>query len=499
LKMKPVRNDIGIIIILVIILSTGAPGVSDTGTSRVVKINYATSADAGEVTGVPYAWQEINGFCHWAAYSMILQYAGAPLDMYSLFAGTGIGFSATYLRYDTNMLFFPGPFYRQMVSTLVIEEMYGLNITMCLDRTSSDIGELLAEQLGVWDVEFSEITGWDEAFKVLKDTIDSGYPLEVWTDPYYLPVWDYDIVRELNIHAEDTSSGHAVVLVGYNETAGIVHILDPGVGAFGEVRYPEDGRYYYDMNLTQLNDAWRPLFYGCFIAKPGEGPPEDFTSKLGNHVLDRMRGDRASYIPDMESAFFWILGSDAFRGLAYDLTSTGLSSYINEFGDLSPMVMAQVLKALGMTIEGFLSIQYLSFGAALESLPDMLPDLELDEFLTEGHKALEHFDALSNNSTMVDLSYEGGATITTETFNNIAYDCAYTQDGDIDAAVAENQQDLDTIRNHLFAIADAWDAAAAVLDRALNNNTTAIVIVAILSISALVGVVSIFVRRRLRA
>jgi hypothetical protein len=498
--MKFTREKIGLVIILVLILSTGTMDISS---SRVAKnapeTSFAYVSVAGNIESVPYVWQEINGFCHWAAYSMILQFAGAPLDLYSLFAATGIGFSATYLRYDTNMLFFPGPFYRQMVSTLVIEEMYGLNITMCLDRTSSDIGELLAEQLGVWDVAFTEITGWDAAFEVLKDTIDSGYPIEVWTDPYYLPVWDYDIVRELNIHAEDTSSGHAVVIVGYNETAGIVHILDPGVGAFGEVGYPEDGRYYYDMNLTQLNDAWRPLFYGCFIAKPGEGPPEDFTSKLGNHVLDRMRGDRASYIPDMESAFFWILGSDAFRGLAYDLTSAGLSSYINEFGDLSPMVMAQVLKALGMTIEGFLSIQYLSFRAALESLPDMLPDLELDEFLTEGHMALEHFDDLSNNSTMVNLSYDGGATITTETFNSIAYDCAYTQDGNIDAAVAENQQDLDAIRNHLFAIADAWDAAAAVLDRVLNDNTTAIVIVSILSIFALVAVVSIFVRRRLRA
>ena len=32
----------------------------------------------------------------------------------------------------------------------------------------------------------------------------------------------------------------SIELPGYNETAGIVHVLDPGVGAFGEVGYPDD-------------------------------------------------------------------------------------------------------------------------------------------------------------------------------------------------------------------------------------------------------------------
>jgi hypothetical protein len=498
--MKFVSEKFGLAIMLVIIISAGTQGISSINLVRnSPESSFIGFSVAGNVTGVPYVWQEINGFCHWASYSMILQYTGAPLDLYSLFAATGIGFSATYLRYDTNMLFFPGLFYRQMVSTSVIEEIYGLNITMCLDRTSSDIGALLAEQLGVWDVEFTEITGWDEAFAVLKSTIDSGYPIEIWTDPYYLPVSDYDIFREQNIHAEDTSSGHAVVAVGYNETAGIVHILDPGVGAFGEVGYPEDGRYYYDMNFTQLDYAWRSLFYGSFIARHGEGPHEDFTTKLGTLILDRLRGDRSSYISDIESAFFWILGSDAFRGLAYDLTSTGLSSYISEFGDLSSFEKGQVLKALGMVTEGFLSMQYLSFRSALGFLPDILTDLKLDEFVSAGSEAFEHFEALSDNSTMVNPSYDGGATITTETLNRIAYDCTYTQDGNVNNAVLENEQDLDTIRNHLFAIADAWDAAAAALAKVLNDNTAVVAVVTVVGIFTFVGVVSIFVRRRLKA
>lgn len=498
--MKFVRNKFGIIIILVFILSMGTPDVSSTNfTKHASERSFVGSSVNGYVTDVPYVWQEIDGFCHWAAYSMILQYAGVPLNLYSLFAATGIGFSATYLRYDTNMLFIPGPFYRQMVSTMVIEEIYGLNITMSLDRTSTDDGSIFADELDIMDVEFSEITGFDEAFNLLKNTIDSGYPLEIWTDPYYLPVRDYDIIRELDIRYEDTTSGHAVVVVGYNETAGIVHILDPGVGAFGEVGYPDDGRYSYDINFTQLDNAWRSLYYGSFSAKPSGGPPEDFSSKLGNYVLERMRGDRTSYVPEMEDTIYWNLGSNAFRGLSYDLTSTGLSTYLDEIGDLSPFEKASVLRELGRITEGFLSIQYLSFRTALEALPDMLPDVELIEFVTAGREALEHFEILSDNSTMTSFTYDGGATLTTDTLNGIAYACAYLEQGNVDNAVLEYEDDLSIIRGHLVAIADAWDAAADALERALSDDATVTFLVVIFGMSAFVSVVLVIVYRRQRA
>ncbi|MHA1949123.1 MAG: BtrH N-terminal domain-containing protein [Candidatus Thorarchaeota archaeon] len=496
--MKYNRNRFGIVIIAMFILGLITPDVSSANIVDVsTEIEFASSSYSGNVTGVPYVWQEINGFCHWAAYSMIIQSAGVPLDMYSLFAATGIGFSASYLRYETNMLFFPGPFYIQTVSTMAVEDIFGLNITMYLDPTSSDDSSVFAELLGILDVEFTEITGFDEAFAVLKNTIDSGYPIEIWTDPYYLPVSDYDVFRDLGIHYEDTSSGHAVVVVGYNETAGTVQVLDPGVGAFGNVGFPDDGRYSYEMNLTQLENTWSSLFYGSFTVKPGEGPSEDFTSKLGTHILERMCGVRTSYVPEMEDVFYWILGSDSFRGLAYDLTSTGLSSYIDEFGVLSSLDMNYILKALGQITEGFLSIQHLSFRTALEALPEMLPDLNLDEFVTAGREALEHFELLSDNSTMTSFSYDGGATITTDTFNEIAH-LAYTQSGNLESAVTENEENLDVIRNHLFAIADAWDAAANALDFALNEVSTTTFVVIIVCMAGFVSVVSAaaYVRRK---
>ena len=84
--MKHVRDKIGIFIILVIILSVSVLGSSDIDTTGVVSSEYSPSVDSEEVTGVPYVWQEINGFCMWAAVSMAIQHAGVPLDLYDLFA-----------------------------------------------------------------------------------------------------------------------------------------------------------------------------------------------------------------------------------------------------------------------------------------------------------------------------------------------------------------------------------------------------------------------------
>ena len=497
IETKIDQNRIGVIIALVFLIRTGIPTVSSSDSIGLISSNLSGSDDATNITDVPYVWQEINGFCHWSAYSMILQSAGVPLDLYDVFAATGIGFTASYIRFATNMILWPGPFFPQMLSTFAIEDIYGVNISMFLDRTASEDAGIFGNNLESLGIDFTEVVGFESAFAELKNTIESGYPYEIWSDPYYLPPLDYDILRDLGIHYDDTKSGHAIVATGYNETAGIVHILDPGVGVIEDVEYPEDGRYSYDLNLTQLDATWKPLYYAGFSVLPGDGLPEDFSTRLGNHILQRLRGDR-SYLASMEDSYFWVLGSDAFRGLAYDLTSTGLQSYLGEFGSLLPNEKAIVLKSIGLMTEGFLTIQYLSFRSALEAVPSMLPELELDTFVAAGLEALTHFESICDNASLSSLYYDGGATITTDTLYSIAYDCHYTYNGDIENAVADNEQDLETIRNHLMAIADAWDAAADAFDMAVNGDVTTLVI-SIVGIVAFVSLVSVFAYRRSKA
>ncbi|MGY5855293.1 MAG: hypothetical protein RTS72_01750, partial [Candidatus Thorarchaeota archaeon] len=111
--MKLTWNKFGIIIILAIILSAGAPGASDISTARLAELDYVRSADAVEITGVPFVWQELNGFCYWATLSMALQSIGIQFDLAHVLAATGIGFTAGYVRYEDTMMLVPGSMFRQ--------------------------------------------------------------------------------------------------------------------------------------------------------------------------------------------------------------------------------------------------------------------------------------------------------------------------------------------------------------------------------------------------
>ena len=77
---------------------------------------------------------------------------------------------------------------------------------------------------------------------------------------------------------------------------------------------------------------------------------------------------------------------------------------------------------------------------------------------------------------------------------------AYLEQGNIDNAVLEYEDDLSSIRDHLIAIADAWDAASDALEIALDDDdATVTFLVAIIGISAFVSLVSVIVYRRQKA
>jgi len=493
--MKLVRNKIGIIIILAIILSAGAPRASDTSSVSFKEINHSVSADAGEVTGVPYVWQEMNGFCYWATLSMALQSIGVPLDLAKVCAVSGIGFTTGYIRYEDIWKLIPGPMYGTDQSTLVtIADLLGLEVEFYMDTDSTDLGPLYSLVMESYNVSWTEIDGWDDAIQVLKNGIDSGFPVEVYVNLQNLPVSDYDLFRDLGITETDPS--HSILITGYNETSGTAQIMDPGIGLFDNpASYPDDGSWFYEINFTSLNQAWLGL-YGTTIIKPGLGIPEDFTENLANYILDRLRGDRNSYAPDAEEVFFWNYGSNAFRAMAADLTDTRLSSFMDEFDEYNLQTRSIILQNLGIEIETSLTRQYESYRAAIGALPSVLPDLDLQEFISEGELALEHFELFSDNSTVNTPFYTAGIKLVTKTFDKIAYKYEYVLDGDLSSAVSVYEEDLAEIQTHLTAIANAWDAAADALERALQSDGTFPIVLLTTSIAGFLVLVIVLVRRR---
>jgi hypothetical protein len=496
LELKIVRNKIGIIIILAIILSAGAPRSSDTSTARIVEIDCGMSADSGEVEGVPYVWQELNGFCHWATLSMALQSISIQLDLAGVFAASGAGFTAGYVRFEDFWVFVSGPGYRQQSNLVTFADLLGFDVEFYLDTDSTDYGLLVALTMQSHNVNWTEIDGWDEAFQILKSGIDSDFPVEIYVNIQNLPASDYDLFRDLGV--TETDPTHSILVTGYNETSNTATIMDPAIGLFDDpASFPDDRSWFYEINFTSLNQAWLGA-YGTTIIKPGSGTTEDFTHNLANFIVDRLRGDRNSYAPSgSEDAFFWNYGSNAFRAMAADFTDTGLSSFMDEFDEYNLATKSIILQDLGMRIEMRLTLQYEAYRTAIDALPRVLPDLNLQEFVSESKLALEHFELFADNSTVNTPFYPGGVKMVTETFEKIAYQYEYVSYGDLSSAVSVYEEELAEIQTHLTAIANAWDAAADALERALNDDGTFPIVLLSTSMAGIVVLVIVIFRRRL--
>ncbi|MFW9889241.1 MAG: hypothetical protein ACFFER_13730, partial [Candidatus Thorarchaeota archaeon] len=243
-------------------------------------------------------------------------------------------------------------------------------------------------------------------------------------------------------------------------------VQDPGAGAAEpEFGYPSDGRWLYEVNYTQLDDAWRALGYGTIVVKPSSDQNGNFQSTLVHYILDRLRGDRTSYAEGFENVFFWNFGADAFMGASLDLTPEGITNYLDEL-DAADDVKRSIFRATYLMFEASLGIQYLAFRTAVDALPLILPELDLSEFTEYACESFSHFEAIGDNASLVQLDYEGGNTILSETANNIVQAWAET---DLETALAQYDTELASIREHLAAIAESWSSAADALEAAFDK------------------------------
>ncbi len=421
----------------------------------------------GLLSGVPYVWQEINGFCAWAATAMAMQHAGAPVDLHDLFALSTVGFSYAYIRYNDTMLMFPGAIYQQIEPTKFATDLYGLNLSIYLDGGLT--GAELQTQLWVSQgINARLLDGQTAAFDLMRQSIDDGYPLIASVDPSWLPPEDYDVLRNQGL----TGGAHGVLITGYNDTSGVAMILDPGVGSFGEdFGYPDDGRYEYNITYTALNMAWSSRYYISILIKPGGDPVDDPGSMLGPHIRNRLLGVGASYSPDAASAYIWQFGEKGFRAMSSDMTVDGLSSFISVFDGIQNEreFKTSLLLFIGLGLESQTTLQYLSYRTALARLPALMPDANLTDFTAAGGQALPHFAALADNSSLVNpgnLTYRDSLVFST--FWQIAD--MYNSTGDMDDALDHFRIDLDVISAHLLGIADSWQAAGNALTEIWPND-----------------------------
>ena len=421
-----------------------------------------TLSDSGEVSDVPYVWQEVNGFCLPSALSMVLQGAGVDLSLYDIIASSGSGFSMVSISTERTMTFYPGVMTRQIPSLEIFTDLYGLNFQFYLD-SNTDYGlnaKNMMESQGWEVIDFAESV-LTTPRDIMRESIDAGYPLAINADTYYLPPVDWDIIRNYFGPLEPGGAGHAITIVSYNDTTQTVRVHDPGVGLMEPyVGYPDDGRWNYTMSYATLDDTWRSAGYVTFRVSNGTGKVADFEERLASNIAQKLIGNRTSYFQDFENYFFLGTGADAFRGMGLDMTLKAIRDYCTYFLEVDK---PNAIRSLGHNLEVMMTMQTAAYRGSLNSLPDLLPSMDLQEFLDEASEALPHMDALSHNASITSgISVIPRDTILYNTFFEMA--SSFESSHDLDGAISEFSEELDEIAEHLFAIADAWRAAGQILE-----------------------------------
>ena len=426
--------------------------------------------DAYYIQDVPYVWQEVNGYCASAAISMVLQSMGMDLDLHDLFSAMGTGFSAMYVGIDQSRTFYPGVLIRQPEYLQFFFDLYGLEFTTYLD-TREPFGWGGADnydRLGVEYIDFANSTT-PAPLDIVRDTISSGIPLAVAVDLYYLPPEDYADYKQYGAPLDAWGVAHLVTIAGYNDTSHEIYIQDPGVGLFGDdAGYPDDGRWNYTMSYVNFNRAWKSAGYVTFKITQGTGPIDNFEERLGEYLVERLRGDRSEYFKEFD-AFYLSPGKSAFSGLGLDLTVDSIAEYARYFKEVNK---DEALLSLGHSSEMFLTIQYHGYLHGLDTIQDIFPEVDLTAFIDAADDALPHFEVLTCNESIQTLvGIKSRDTLLFSTFEDIALD--FQSSGNLEESIRNHQDGLGEIRDHLFCIANCWDAAADALEETLNLHDNA--------------------------
>ncbi|MGY5860103.1 MAG: hypothetical protein RTU63_12095 [Candidatus Thorarchaeota archaeon] len=444
-----------IIFLMTFLLLT--PALVQSNSNNITLESEFTISDEALLPPVSYVWQEINGFCAWAATAIAMQYAGVDVTLYDVFAASTIGFSFAYFNVNDTMLMFPGALYAQAEPTNYLADLYGVDYTLYLDSAIPN----MEQNLQVWESEgltVDLVDGETGAYDLMRTTIDSGYPLLISVDPSWLPAPDYDILRTEGL----SGGGHGIVIVGYNDSAATATYLDPGVGSFGDdFGYPEDGRgNYSEITYSALTTAWSNRYYISNTFIPNGNTPENTDDSLGPLIRDKLLGVGTIYSPNSANAYVGDFGEKAFRAMSTDMTAEGLTSFLSVFDGIADEVQfkASAIMFIGLGLEAQVTLQYLSYRTALQALPAIMSDTDLTDFTAAGEQALSHFEEIVDNSTLIyptNITQATGFVATT--FKAIAD--SFNASGNLEAAFAPYTDELTDISNALLGIADAWQAA----------------------------------------
>ncbi len=162
------------------------------------------------VNGVPYISQETNFYCRFASITMLIKYYVEDVTLKEILYNSGIGYSVLYFR------------------PIKLKPLPGVGVCQLGDYTSKFLAPLYGLSHEIWRANPVK-DGWNQYWPKLKEKIKQDLPVLTDVDALSLPKY-----KEYFNPPNGTVSGHSIVIVGFNESAGLIYYNDPGLVLLGE-------------------------------------------------------------------------------------------------------------------------------------------------------------------------------------------------------------------------------------------------------------------------
>lgn len=255
------------------------------------------------IDGVPYVSQETNFYCSYAAITMIFNYYKRNTSLDEILYSSGIGYSLLYQR----------------SYGLTFQHLFLGGYLLCQNINEQEfLASLFALSYEIWYPDLTSTSDseyWQEYWPKIKNHISNDVPVITSVDPYSIPY-----LRE-KLNSDDFHGGHALVLVGFNESNNTVCYNDPAAGLWND---EENGTYVY---LSQdifrgavQNTTGTKYVISVYLNNSGVLPiiKEQRFQKAHERNIQKMKGE-IGVRPNLRQLFFAHSGINALKTFKKDL------------------------------------------------------------------------------------------------------------------------------------------------------------------------------------
>ncbi len=317
MKYKMITKLLAPTVILLIVLSNIAPFAGAISGKKDVE-NISELPESHFIEGVPYVGQT-GPYCYYASCTMIYKYYGINTNESEVLFTTGAGHSLAYPCTGPDAM-------KNSAWTRYPVAGYALS------QESDFICSLYNLSFHEWKPDsnkLSETKIWDQYWLMVKENISNNVPVITCPAPTGLISSIRVIKNSINIPDKlldfiltlFSGGGHAIVVVGYNETNQSVCFNDPASALVG---HPEYGTHAW-MSLKNFSKLMK--FYSIRTFKKTSSDPLNKTNifeQAHQRNIQRMNGNASAYgtcifYGDTAEKFNGILGINALKKFKEDL------------------------------------------------------------------------------------------------------------------------------------------------------------------------------------